>query len=83
MILTIDVPEDLAERLKNEAQAEGISPQDLAVEALADRFATAPVFDPDTVEAIRRGRADIEAGRTIGLEEFAARRLAERAQRAR
>jgi predicted transcriptional regulator len=72
MILTLDIPDSLAERLRTEAEARG---EDLNSYAIA--LLELPVLeveddepDEDLIEALREGIADAKAGRTVSLEEM-------------
>ena len=77
MTITIDLPEDTAATLKERAQAEGRPVAELATEAVTDCYGSFDEeefpLDEDAVEKIRRGFADMDAGRTVSLEDSRAR----------
>ncbi len=72
MTITIDLPDDTVSTLLAWARTEGRPAAELAAEAVAERFGTDAEEFPlnaDAIESIRRGFADIDAGRTVSLEE--------------
>ena len=73
MTITIDLPEDTAATLNERARAEGRPVAELATEAVTARYGSFDEeefpLDEDAVEKIRRGFADMDAGRTISLED--------------
>lgn len=73
MTLTINLPEDTLATLNERARAEGRPVAELATEAVTDRYGPYDEdefpLDADAVEKIRRGFADMDAGRTVSLEE--------------
>jgi len=74
MIITIELPDETVAALISRAQAQGRPAAELAAEAVAERFATDAEdaefpLDADAVESIGRGFADMDAGRTLSLEE--------------
>lgn len=63
--ISLEVPEDLAQRLADRARALGASDQEVAVTALRSGLDGA-----EALEAwIAEGEADVAAGRTVSLEE--------------
>ena len=78
MTITISLSDDTAEALDKQARAEGRPAAQLAAEAVSERYEKDPdeddfPLDEETIEAIRQGLADIEAGRTSSLEDSRAR----------
>jgi len=78
MTITIDLPEDTAANLRERARAQARPAVELVTEAIIERFGND--YDPegfpldaDAVEKIRRGFADMEAGRSVSLEDSRAR----------
>lgn len=70
MTITIDLSEDTVATLIERARAEGRSATDLAAEAVSERFgAETFLLDAETAEGLRRGFADLDAGRTLSLQE--------------
>ncbi len=73
MTLTINLPEDILATLNERARMEGRPVAELATEAVMDRYGPYEEeefpLDADSVEKIRRGFVDMDAGRTISLEE--------------
>ena len=83
MTLTIELPADVEARLSADAAAQGRAPEQLAAEAVAERYGIAPAhrFDPALINALREGIADGEAGREVDFQEYLAERRAARAAR--
>ena len=78
MTLTINVPDGALENLAERARAEGRPVADLAAEIVVqhsgdDYDEEEFPLDEETIEAIRQGYADVDAGRTSSLEESRAR----------
>lgn len=74
MTITIDLPEDTLANLNERAQAQGRPAAELVAEVVTERFGAdydAEDFplDEDAVEKIRRGFADMDAGRTVSPED--------------
>ena len=68
---TIELPEDLAEQIRNAADAEGQDFNNYAVARLKDIFSGSNgEQDDDLLECLRQGIADDDAGRTISLEDL-------------
>ena len=78
MILTLDIPDTLADRLRAEAEARGEDLNNYAVAKLErpDAPDEEEEADEDLIEALRHGIADAKAGRTVSLEEAESRILA-------
>jgi predicted transcriptional regulator len=75
MILTLDIPDTLAERLRAEAEAYGQDINNFAVAKLEQTLLNegeedAEEVDDDLIAALREGLADVDAGRTVSLEEM-------------
>jgi predicted transcriptional regulator len=74
MILTIEIPEALANQLRAEAEAQGEDLNNYAVAKLAQPLLSEEEDDeePDEelIAALREGLADADAGRTLSLEEL-------------
>lgn len=63
--ISVEVPDDLARRLSERAQAYGTSHEDVVLRALRSSLDGA-----DALEAwIAEGEADVAAGRTVSLDE--------------
>ncbi len=73
MTITIDLPEDTAANINERAQAQGRAVAELAMEAVTDRYGSSDEedfpLDDDAVEKIGRGFVDMDAGRTVSLED--------------
>ncbi len=77
MTITIDLPEDAAATLNERAQVEGKPPAEFAADVLTERLRSGYEeefpLDAEAAEKIRRGFADMDAGRTVSLKESQAR----------
>lgn len=74
MTITINLPEEAAAELRASAQAQGRPAAEIAAEVVVERFgadhdAEKFLLDDAALEKLRRGFADIDAGRTISLED--------------
>ena len=74
MTITIDLPEETVTNLREWAQTQGRPAAQIAAEVVMERFganhdAEEFLLDDDALEKLRRGFADIDAGRTVSLEE--------------
>lgn len=74
MTINIELPDETVATLIGQAQEQGRPAAQLAAEAVMERFGTNTSpdefpLDADTIESIRRGFADVNAGRTVSLEE--------------
>jgi len=81
MTITIDVPEDEAEVLRRLAGEEGRSVEEVALNRLIDMLEAEARDFEEACQGIAEGIADMEAGRTVSLEEVRARFEAEREAR--
>lgn len=68
MSITLELPADLEAALRADAEAQGLSIEEVAALQLAAIYGN----QEETLEAIGRGLADVEAGRTFSLEEVRA-----------
>lgn len=71
MTITIELPDATVAALIDQARTEGRHASELAVEAVTERFGGVSEYAPleaDAVEGLRRGFADLDAGRTLPLE---------------
>ncbi len=77
MTLTINLPENTLATLNERARAEGRPVAELATEAVMDRYGPYEEeefpLDADSIENIRCGFADMDAGRTVTLEKSRAK----------
>ena len=78
MTITLDLPEHTLANLNERAQAQGRPAAELVAEVVTERFGAdhdAEDFplDADAVEKIRRGFEDMDAGRTVSLEDSRSR----------
>jgi predicted transcriptional regulator len=70
MTLTIELPEEIAERLRVAAALEGQEVNAFAIAALAEAAEAAMGEpDPELIAALREGVAELRAGRLLTLEE--------------
>lgn len=74
MTITIELPDETVAALITQARTQGRPAAELAAEAVAERFGTNRQgeefpLDDDAVGSIQRGFADLDAGRTLSLEE--------------
>ena len=67
MILTIELPDDLAERVRALAEEAGQDINEFAVAAIREIAEEEP--DPELIAALRESIADLEAGNLRTLEE--------------
>ena len=68
-MISVEVPDDLARRLSEQARASGMSDEDIVLRALRTGLDGA-----DALEAwIAEGEADAAAGRTVSLDQAMAR----------
>jgi predicted transcriptional regulator len=79
--ITLDVPEETAEALRRVAGEEGRSIQEVIVERLVGALEAEARDFEEACEGIAAGIADMEAGRTVSLEEVRAQFEAEREAR--
>ena len=59
--LTIDLPEDVADRLAELASQRNVNPEKVAGELVESRLAPAPNTAPDFIGIVRSGRGDLSA----------------------
>jgi len=74
MTITIELPDETVAALITQARERGRPAAELAAEAVAERFGTNREgeefpLDAEALESIQRGFADLDAGRTLSLEE--------------
>ena len=74
MTITIDLKPETLAALQADAEAKGRDPAEVAAEQLDALYGDEEeTWDEETLAAIGRGLADVEAGRTFSLEEVRAR----------
>ncbi len=80
MTITVEIPEPIGAKIAAAAQKRGDSDDlgGVVAEVLTAFFDT---VEPEALEGIKRGLADVAAGREISLEEYAAQQEAERRRR--
>lgn len=77
MILTLEVPDSLAQQLRDAAAAQGRDLNNYAVAALQMGLSSeSEESDDHLIAALREGIADAKTGRTVTLEEAESRILA-------
>jgi predicted transcriptional regulator len=81
MTITIQLPDELGTLLRADAERERRPIEAVAADRLAGWYEIATEPDPIAIDAIREGLEDIEAGRTISLEEYERLMQAEHAAR--
>lgn len=83
MTLTIDLPARLQATLEADAKAQARPVADVLTDRLATLYTKVDSGEVDLAEvaAIQEGLDDLNAGRTVSLEEFVAQGQAERARR--
>lgn len=75
--MAVTLTPDIEARLRTVAAQRGLPPE----QTLADVLAEAEADFNDTIEGIRAGLEDVEAGRTVTLEEYRAEVMARRQER--
>lgn len=73
MIVTIELPDDLAQQLRADARTQGRDIASVVYDAVAAAYGQEHELSSTTVAALEQGLADLEAGRTFSLEEVRAR----------